>query len=89
VSAARPASTNRLADGQAVAADYADERSLLSRRAAAWATLDGPDADEEIVAAARALKPASVLDLGCGVGDLAARDWRTAATICAVARIPS
>jgi SAM-dependent methyltransferase len=63
----------RLDDPDLVAAEYADD-ARLRRRAAAYTGLGTVvDARIAIVAAVAAARPSSVLEVGCGWGDLARR----------------
>jgi SAM-dependent methyltransferase len=63
----------RLADPRAVEREYASEDTFLARRLAAWARLDGPVVEDEVMAAVRAKAPGHVLDGGCGTGDFTER----------------
>lgn len=61
-----------LNDPQHVRDEYANEAGLLGRRAAyRWA--DGPDALELLFQTIAALEPMSVLEVGCGPGELSER----------------
>jgi SAM-dependent methyltransferase len=62
----------RLDDPAAVRAEYASERGLATRKAA-HRFGEGPDAREVLVAAVAEVRPATVLDVGCGEGDLGER----------------
>ena len=62
----------KLNDPENVREEYASEAGLLGRRAAyRWA--DGPDAPELLFQTITALEPTSVLEVGCGPGELSAR----------------
>lgn len=62
----------RLNDPENVREEYASEAGLLGRRAAyQWA--DGPDALELLFQTIAALGPTSVLEVGCGPGELSER----------------
>lgn len=59
-------------DPEHVREEYATEAGLLARRAAyQWA--DGPDAPELLFQTIVALEPRSVLEVGCGPGELSGR----------------
>jgi SAM-dependent methyltransferase len=61
-----------LDDPQLVREEYATEAGLIGRRAAyQWA--DGPDAPELVFQIIAGLRPSSVLEVGCGPGELAER----------------
>jgi SAM-dependent methyltransferase len=61
-----------LNDPEVVRAEYASEQGLLGRRAAyRWAT--GPDAVELLFQTIAGLRPTSVLEVGCGPGELSER----------------
>jgi SAM-dependent methyltransferase len=62
----------RLDDPGAVRAEYADERRLVSRKAA-HALGEGPDAREMAFAAIAEAAPERYLEVGCGEGELAER----------------
>jgi SAM-dependent methyltransferase len=55
-----------------VAAQYASEGGLAARKAA-YSDVSGPDAHELAFAAVAELDPTTVLEVGCGEGELAAR----------------
>ncbi len=61
-----------LDDPAVVAAEYATEAGLRAR-ASVYEGLGGPDAREVAFAAVRAAGPRSVLEVGCGWGEFAAR----------------
>jgi SAM-dependent methyltransferase len=62
----------RLNDPQHVREEYATEMGLMGRRAAyQWA--DGPDAPELLFQTVADLQPTSVLEAGCGPGELSQR----------------
>jgi SAM-dependent methyltransferase len=63
----------RLADPRTVEREYATEDTFLARRLGAWARLDGPNVEDEALAAVLAATPRRVLDAGCGTGDFAER----------------
>jgi SAM-dependent methyltransferase len=63
----------RLADPRAVEREYASEDTFLARRLAAWAHLDGPVVEDEVMLAVRTNAPRHVLDAGCGTGDFTER----------------
>ncbi len=63
----------RLDDPAVVAAEYADEERLRARAAAFTGHLAGADARVPLVAAVAAVSPRSVLEVGCGWGELA--EW--------------
>ena len=61
-----------ISDPEHVREEYATEAGLLGRRAAyQWA--DGPDAPELLFHAIANLEPRSVLEVGCGPGELSER----------------
>jgi SAM-dependent methyltransferase len=62
----------RLDDPAVVRAEYADEMRLAVRQAA-HESGDGPDAREVVFAAVAEAQPDSVLEVGCGQGELAQR----------------
>jgi SAM-dependent methyltransferase len=62
----------KLNDPVLVRAEYEDESRLAVRQAAHKAA-EGPDALELVFAAVAEVKPARVLDVGCGQGELAER----------------
>jgi SAM-dependent methyltransferase len=64
-----------LNDPALVRAEYADERGLLGRRAA-YEHADGPDPRELAFAAVEECRPTTVLEVGCGPGELAERIGR-------------
>jgi SAM-dependent methyltransferase len=59
-------------DPDVVAAEYADERGLLGRRAA-YEHAEGPDARQVAFDALAEVAPRRVLEVGCGPGELAER----------------
>ena len=61
-----------LNDPDAVKAEYASEAGLLARRAA-YASAEGPDAPALLFDAIASCRPRTLLEVGCGPGDLAAR----------------
>ena len=61
-----------LDDPDVVAAEYADERGLLGRRAA-YEHAEGPDARQLAFDAVAEVAPRRVLEVGCGPGELAER----------------
>jgi SAM-dependent methyltransferase len=63
----------RLDDPELVAREYADDARLRKRASAYTGATSGVDAREHVVAAVRAARPASVLEVGCGWGELA--EW--------------
>ena len=65
----------RLDDPAAVRAEYADERRLVSRKAA-HALGEGPDARETAFHAIAEAAPDRYLEVGCGEGELAQRVQR-------------
>jgi SAM-dependent methyltransferase len=62
----------RLDDPDLVRREYADEGRFAVRRAA-WDGADGPDPRDVAVAALAEVTPRSVLEVGCGTGELAER----------------
>jgi SAM-dependent methyltransferase len=62
----------RLDDAELVLAEYATEHGLRARWAA-YDDLPGPNAWREALAAVREVRPARVLEVGCGRGEFAAR----------------
>jgi SAM-dependent methyltransferase len=61
-----------LNDPRLVREEYATEAGLMGRRAAyQWA--EGPDAPELVFQTIAALRPSSVLEVGCGPGELSER----------------
>lgn len=73
----------RLNDPAHVREEYASEAGLLGRRAAyQWA--DGPDAVELLFRTIAALEPTSVLEVGCGPGELSQRISVELASVVAV-----
>jgi SAM-dependent methyltransferase len=67
-----------------VAKQYATEQPLSARRAL-YTHLDGPDAREVVFAAVAEVRPARVLEVGCGPGEMAERIARDlAAAVVAV-----
>jgi SAM-dependent methyltransferase len=73
-----------LNDPALVRREYADE-SRFAARAAAWASASGPDPRELAFAAVAEVEPRSVLEVGCGRGELAERIAReTGAVVVAV-----
>jgi SAM-dependent methyltransferase len=63
----------RLSDPELVERQYANEAGLAARREAQRRYLEGPDAFEIALEAVKRVKPQSVLEVGCGMGDFAAR----------------
>jgi SAM-dependent methyltransferase len=61
-----------LHDPETIRNEYADESRFLRRRAA-FATSTGPSAVEMLFEAVAEAKPARVLEVGCGPGDMAER----------------
>ena len=62
----------KLDDPAVVRAEYADETRLAARQAV-HRSGDGPDAPEVVFAAVAEAEPDSVLEVGCGQGELAQR----------------
>lgn len=62
-----------LNDPDLVAREYEDESRLTARRLAWREFLDGPDADEWTFQAVAEHQPRSILEVGCGWGELAER----------------
>jgi 2-polyprenyl-3-methyl-5-hydroxy-6-metoxy-1,4-benzoquinol methylase len=62
----------KLNDPAVVRAEYADETRLAARQAV-HGSGDGPDAPEVVFAAVAEAQPESVLEVGCGQGELAQR----------------
>ena len=62
----------KLNDPALVRAEYEDETRLAARQAA-HRSAEGPNALEMVFAAVAEVKPARVLDAGCGQGELAER----------------
>jgi SAM-dependent methyltransferase len=62
-----------LNDPALVRREYATEDRFLARRLASRADLDGPSAEDTMIAAIARTRPARVADVGCGTGDLSAR----------------
>jgi SAM-dependent methyltransferase len=60
-------------DPETVAREYATEDRFLARRLASWAGLEGPNVEDEAIAAVREDEPRRVLDAGCGPGEFAQR----------------
>ena len=69
---ADPDSVSRTNDPEVVRNEYADE-SGLAVRAAAWKNATGPNARAMAFDAVAEARPARVLEVGCGRGELAAR----------------
>ena len=65
----------RLDDPDVVRREYADE-SRFSARAAAWKNSEGPDPRNLAVEAVAEVRPRTVLEVGCGRGELAERIQR-------------
>jgi SAM-dependent methyltransferase len=63
----------RIDDRERVKSEYATEDRFLARRLVSWAELDGPNVEDEAIAAVREVSPRRVLDAGCGTGELARR----------------
>jgi SAM-dependent methyltransferase len=63
----------RLDDPALVAAEYADEKRLQARAAAFTGHLAGADARVPLIAAVAEVRPRTVLEVGCGWGELA--EW--------------
>jgi SAM-dependent methyltransferase len=63
----------RLSDPELVERQYANEAGLAARREAQRRYLEGPDAFEIALEAVKRVKPQRVLEVGCGMGDFAAR----------------
>jgi SAM-dependent methyltransferase len=75
---------SRLDDARLVREEYASERGLEGRRAA-YKEAEGDDPRELAFAAVAEIKPADVLEVGCGPGELAERIGRElGATVLAV-----
>ncbi|MDH4176362.1 MAG: methyltransferase domain-containing protein [Thermoleophilia bacterium] len=66
------AEPRELTDPAYVRRQYASEQGLATRRAI-YANAAGPDAHEVVLDAVREAAPGSVLDVGCGEGELAER----------------
>jgi len=62
----------RLDDPAVVHAQYADETRLAARKAS-YAEIEGPDAREVLFGAVRERLPRTILEVGCGEGELAER----------------
>lgn len=62
-----------LDDGETVRAQYATEANLDLRRSVWLPTLDGRHPGSEALAEIAAARPSSVLEVGCGTGEFAAR----------------
>ncbi len=69
----------RLNDPELVRAEYADE-SRFAARAEIWATSTGPEAQRILLEALARARPAQVLEVGCGRGELAERMARELGT---------
>lgn len=63
----------RVNDPSAVASDYETETRFLARRLTAWASLDGPLVEDAAISAMASWCAASVLEVGCGTGDVTER----------------
>lgn len=59
-------------DAAVVRAEYASDERLAARRAA-YADIEGPSAHDAVFEAVAEARPASVLEVGCGRGELAER----------------
>jgi SAM-dependent methyltransferase len=64
--------TPKLNDPEVVRLEYASEAGLAARRAA-YANADGPDAPAMVFDAVAEVSPKRVLEVGCGMGQLAQR----------------
>jgi SAM-dependent methyltransferase len=60
-------------DPEVVAREYADETRFAARRVAFSDYVEGPTAEDLALEAVRDLAPSRVLEVGCGLGEFAAR----------------